>query len=116
MLSPVGSKALALGAMMTAIERDLPILFVEALSYSYEPPLDAGSDAEYTEEDLVHVWLDGEAYPTVHGPDAADSQTVDPAHVRCRRSRTIRNGVGRPRAVTVQNVRHHRCTIDGEVL
>jgi len=78
-LSPVGSKALALGAMMAAIERDLPILYVEALSYSYEPPLDAGNDAEYTEEDLVHVWLHGEAYT---GPDGRGSETVDPARVR----------------------------------
>lgn len=60
-LSPVGTKVLALGAMMAAIERDLPVVYVEALSYDVE--LDAMAADEYTESDLVHVWLLGEAYP-----------------------------------------------------
>jgi hypothetical protein len=61
LLSPLGSKVLALGAMMAAMERDLPVVYVEALSYTAE--LDGESEAQYTEEDLVHVWLLGEAYP-----------------------------------------------------
>lgn len=61
LLSPVGSKVLALGAMMAAMERDLPVVYVEALSY--EARLDSLIDTQYTEDDLVHVWLHGEAYP-----------------------------------------------------
>lgn len=61
LLSPVGSKVLALGAMMAAMERDLPVVYVEALSY--EASLDGQSDLQYTDNDLVHVWLLGEAYP-----------------------------------------------------
>jgi hypothetical protein len=60
-LSPAGTKVLGLGAMMAAIERDLPVVYVEALSYDVE--LDALAEDEYTEADLVHVWLLGEAYP-----------------------------------------------------
>ncbi len=65
LLSPVGSKVLALGAMMAAIERDLPVVHEEALSYSYKGSLDEQSHVEYNENDLVHVWLHGEAYPAV---------------------------------------------------
>jgi hypothetical protein len=61
-LSPIGSKVLALGAMMAASERDLPVLYVEALSYSSS--LSDGLTSEYSFEDLVHVWLSGEAYPS----------------------------------------------------
>jgi hypothetical protein len=61
LLSPLGSKVLALGAMMAAIERDLPVIYVQALSYTAE--LDGEDEAQYTDEDLVHVWLLGEAYP-----------------------------------------------------
>ena len=61
LLSPLGSKVLALGAMMAATERDLPVVYVEALSYTAE--LEDESEARYTEEDLIHVWLLGEAYP-----------------------------------------------------
>src|SRR5207244_4368050 len=34
LLSPIGSKVLAIGAMMAAMERDLPVVYVEALAYS----------------------------------------------------------------------------------
>jgi hypothetical protein len=61
-LSPVGSKVLALGAMMAASERDLPVVYVEALAYSVQP-IDAHVDVEYTRENVVHVWLLGEVYP-----------------------------------------------------
>jgi hypothetical protein len=60
-LSPLGSKVLALGAMMAAIERDLPVIYVQALSYTAD--LEGEAEAQYTDEDLVHVWLLGEAYP-----------------------------------------------------
>ena len=60
-LSPVGSKVLALGAMMAAMERDFPVVYAEALSFDFH--LDGEQILDYTEEDLVHVWLFGEAYP-----------------------------------------------------
>lgn len=60
-LSPAGSKVLALGGMMAAIERDLPVMYVEALSYTAE--IDSDDEASYSAADVVHVWLFGEAYP-----------------------------------------------------
>jgi hypothetical protein len=59
-LSPMGSKVLALGAMMAATERDLPVVYVEALGYSAR--FDEGLDTSYSDTDIVHVWLLGEAY------------------------------------------------------
>jgi hypothetical protein len=59
-LSPMGSKVLALGAMMAATERDLPVVYVEALGYSAE--FAKGLDTSYSDADIVHVWLLGEAY------------------------------------------------------
>lgn len=61
LLSPIGSKVLALGAMMAAMERDLPVVYVEALSYTLS--LGGGAPMQYTDDDLMHVWLFGEAYP-----------------------------------------------------
>lgn len=58
-LSPLGGKALALGAMMAAIERDLPVMYVEALGYQ----LAADGPTAFCDDDFVHVWLSGDAYP-----------------------------------------------------
>lgn len=60
-LSPAGSKVLALGGMMAAVERDLPVMYVETLSYTAEIETDDGTS--YSAADVVHVWLFGEAYP-----------------------------------------------------
>ncbi|MEX1183990.1 MAG: hypothetical protein WEF86_12225 [Gemmatimonadota bacterium] len=68
-LSPVGSKVLALGGMMAAVERDLPVVYVEALSYTAD--LQADEEASYLPADVVHVWLLGEAYPRASS-DAAN--------------------------------------------
>jgi hypothetical protein len=57
-LSPVGSKLLSLGAMMAAIDRDFPVLYVEAVDFSIES---GGLDSREPGE-LVHIWLHGEAY------------------------------------------------------
>lgn len=59
-LSPVGSKALALGMLMAALEREFAVVSVESITYKvdmavYEPPLSTGGE-------LVHIWLHGEAY------------------------------------------------------
>jgi hypothetical protein len=57
-LSPVGSKSMSLGAMMAAIDRDFPVLYVEALDFKVD--LDRLADRQLGE--LVHIWLHGEAY------------------------------------------------------
>jgi hypothetical protein len=54
-LSPFGSKVQSLGALMAALERDFPVMYVETLAYRSTPA--AGDGGE-----LVHVWLHGEAY------------------------------------------------------
>jgi hypothetical protein len=60
LLSPLGSKALAIGSLMAAIERDFPVVHVEALGYTADfDKLDGRNAAE---AELVHVWLAGEAF------------------------------------------------------
>jgi hypothetical protein len=60
-LSPFGSKLQSLGALMAALERDFPVLYVETLAYTSTPAVGSGGE-------LVHVWLYGEAYG--HAVDA----------------------------------------------
>ncbi len=58
-LSPLGSKVMALGALMAALERDLPVAYIEAMGYSLAAPrLQSGGAPN-----LVHIWLEGDAYP-----------------------------------------------------
>lgn len=58
-LSPVGSKALAIGAMLAAIERDLPVVHVEAIGYAVDfDQLDRSA----APVELIHLWLCGSAY------------------------------------------------------
>lgn len=67
-LSPLGSKALSLGALMAALEReDFTILHVEAIGYT----LDATrADSVMTPDELVHIWLHGNAYGDEYGKEA----------------------------------------------
>jgi hypothetical protein len=59
-LSPIGSKALAVGALMAAMERDFPVAYVEAIDYRVDFNL---MDQRHDEgRELIHVWLMGEAY------------------------------------------------------
>jgi len=56
-ISPLGSKLLAIGALMAAIERDFPIVYVEPLGYEingdkFDRLVNAGGE-------LVHIWLSG---------------------------------------------------------
>jgi hypothetical protein len=56
LLSPLGSKVMAVGALMAALERDLPVVYVETQRYAVPmtpPPPPSG---------IVHVWLTGSAY------------------------------------------------------
>ena len=58
-LSPLGSKILALGALLAALERDLPVAYIEPIGYDLEGTL----PREVVDPDLVHVWLEGDVYP-----------------------------------------------------
>ena len=58
-LSPLGSKAMALGALMAALERDLPIAHLEAIGYEFQANLATQND----QSRLIHVWLEGDVYP-----------------------------------------------------
>lgn len=58
-LSPLGSKALSLGALMAALERNFTILHVEAMGYTME---NGQGEPPPGSEELVHIWLHGESY------------------------------------------------------
>ena len=61
-LSPVGSKAVALGMLMAALERNFAVVLVESLAYKADPTvLEVGPGPA---GELVHIWLHGEAYPS----------------------------------------------------
>lgn len=61
-LTPMGSKVLALGAMMAALERDLPVAHLESIGYSFSGVPAVGETKE--EQEFMHLWLDGEVYST----------------------------------------------------
>ncbi len=68
-LSPVGSVALSLGALMAAIERDFAILYVEPIGYTLD---EARADAANAADELVHIWLHGDAYGREVGKDSTE--------------------------------------------
>ena len=57
-LSPVGSKVMALGALMAAVERNLPVAHVEAIGYEIGEDL----PVETNQPNLMHIWLEGNVY------------------------------------------------------
>lgn len=63
-ISPVGSKVLSIGALMAALDRDIPLYYVEAVSYRLELMEDAGREEG---PNLVHVWLAGDVYAQTEG-------------------------------------------------
>lgn len=62
-LTPIGSKVLALGAFMAATERNFPVLHVEAVGFT----ADASVLAQYPDDrgTFAHVWLSGDPYSTL---------------------------------------------------
>jgi hypothetical protein len=58
-LSPLGSKVMALGALMAALERDLPVAHLEPIGYH----LGGSVPATIADPTLVHIWLAGDVYP-----------------------------------------------------
>lgn len=62
-LSPIGSKVMAAGAMMAAINHDMSVHYVETESYTFEGALPTDtSDAPESASTLVHVILAGPLY------------------------------------------------------
>lgn len=54
-LSPLGSKVMAIGTLMAALERPMPVVYVETQRYAVEK-------VAATPTGIVHVWLTGAAY------------------------------------------------------
>ncbi|MYD69359.1 MAG: hypothetical protein F4W89_01245 [Acidobacteria bacterium] len=63
-LSPLGSKVMALGALLAALERDLPVAHLEPLGYDVEESLPVTTDSPC----LIHLWLEGDVYPQPRPP------------------------------------------------
>jgi hypothetical protein len=63
-LSPLGSKVMALGALMAALERELPVAYLESLSYE----LNGGLPSLGGKANLLHIWLEGDVYPQPRPP------------------------------------------------
>lgn len=61
-LSPTGSKILALGALMAALERELPVVYLEAIGYEYKATTSAVNQQNSTDAKFSHIWLAGDAY------------------------------------------------------
>lgn len=59
-LSPFGSKVIAVGAMMAAIEHNLSVQYVETLRYEFET--EVLDESEAPPDMAVHVWLHGPIY------------------------------------------------------
>ncbi|MFM0386771.1 hypothetical protein [Paraburkholderia dipogonis] len=70
-LSPVGSKVMALGALMAALERDLPVAYLEAIGYNFADLPESGQPDPF----LVHLWLEGDVYPQPRPPLKNDWKT-----------------------------------------
>ena len=66
-VSPLGSKVMAAGAMMAAIEHGLTVKYVEAMRYEIEP-FPVGSSSSDAQDLLVHVWLHGYVYNALSIP------------------------------------------------
>jgi hypothetical protein len=57
-LSPLGSKVLAIGALMAALDRDFPVAYVESIDYDVKP---ATIEVVKPQGEIVHVCLRGSA-------------------------------------------------------
>lgn len=61
-LSPTGSKILALGALMAALERELPVVYLEAIGYEYKASGAVTTQQNTLDAKFSHIWLVGDAY------------------------------------------------------
>ena len=80
-LSPLGTKVMAIGAFMATAERGFPVFHVEAHAYSIKPDAPESVDDDV---EIVHVWLVGEPYTATNEtsstdePEAAQDQAPAP--------------------------------------
>lgn len=80
-LSPVGSRVMAAGALMAAIEHDLPVQYIETVRYDFDltqPAVPATPDMR------VHLLLSGPAYRELGGashPEGAGAEVAEPIDV-----------------------------------
>jgi hypothetical protein len=58
-LSPIGSRTLALGALLAALERNFPVAYLESISYALPANLPAETPQTWP---IAHIWLTGDAY------------------------------------------------------
>lgn len=61
-LSPLGSKVLAIGALMAALDRNFPVAYVEAIDYKVDRVI--LDETAISSGELVHIWLTGTIYDT----------------------------------------------------
>lgn len=61
-LSPVGSRVMAAGALMAAIEHELPVHYIETVRYDFDP---AQPEELETPDMVVHLLLSGPAYAMI---------------------------------------------------
>ena len=73
-LSPVGSKVMAAGALMAAIAHDLVVRHVESLRYELDRDT---SEAPAGPDMIVHVWLHGPVYAGYFPPPLPEAPTPD---------------------------------------
>jgi hypothetical protein len=71
-LSPIGSRVMAAGALMAAIEHDLPVHYIETIRYDFDPnkPLIAAQP-----DLVVHLLLSGQAYQEVAPMEQVATET-----------------------------------------
>ena len=60
-ISPTGSKILSVGALLAALEKNLPVLLIESVGYGIKPEAFERSADQLRAENLVHIWIAGEA-------------------------------------------------------
>lgn len=73
-LSPIGSRVMAAGALMVAIEHDLPVQYIETVRYDFDPSQPV---AEPSEDMIVHLLLSGPAYRKFQTEVSQTAQTPD---------------------------------------
>jgi len=58
LLSPMGTKTIAIGTLMAAIQKELPVYYVENIGYEFNDQ----EICENPEMKILHVWLNGQPY------------------------------------------------------
>ncbi len=67
-LSPLGSRVIAAGAMMAAVEHNLSVHYVETQRYEFKPSV-PGVQPQ-SKDMIVHIWLHGPVYAGYPAPGA----------------------------------------------